>query len=378
MDEAPMRPAGKATLSVADLGVVLGYTALNAVLPRKRVEQPPSVAFGGRSSRQEPFGVQVSRATEAGRGRGATNPGEIPWRGWSDVLWRTYEQVQEDRILSIAAGVVFYGLLALFPAVTALVSLYGLFAQSSSIQDHLAFLTTLMPAAGVTIIDEQIARVVAKGNAQLGFGFLIGLGLALWSANAGMKALIDALNIVYEEEEKRGFFKLNLVALAFTVGAILSLLVAVGAVVALPLLLDSLGLGRLTSLLIDYGRWPILTLGLIVGLAVLYRYGASRREPKWKWVSVGSLIASVLWIVASAVLSLYLEKYAHYDTTYGTLGAAIGLMIWMWMTTIVILLGAELNSEIEHQTAADTTEGHPKPLGARGATMADTVGEAQT
>ena len=380
MDEAPMRPAAKTALTVSDLGLVLGYKVLNAILPRKEeVEhQPPSVAFGGHSSRQEPAVVQESRAAESGRGRGATTPGEIPWRGWSDVLWRTYEQVQEDRILSIAAGVVFYALLALFPAITALVSLYGLFAQSSTIQDHLAFLTTLMPAAAVTVVDEQIARVVSKGNTQLGFNFLIGLGIALWSANAGMKALIDALNIVYEEEEQRGFFKLTLVALAFTVGAILSLLFAIGAVVALPLLLDRVGLGRLTNLLIEYGRWPILTLGLIVGLAVLYRYGPSRREPKWKWVSVGSLVASVLWIIASAVLSLYLEKYAHYDATYGTLGTAIGLMIWMWMTTIVILLGAELNSEMEHQTAADTTEGRPKPLGARGATMADTVGEARS
>src|SRR5262245_7045271 len=380
-DEAHMRSAGKTALTATDLGVVLGYTVLNALLPRKKEEehqQPPSAAFGGPSSRQEPVGVQVSRSAEAGRGRQAATPVEIPWRGWSDVLWRTYEQVQEDRILSIAAGVVFYALLALFPAITALVSLYGLFAQSSSIQEHLAFLTTLMPAAAVTIIDEQIARVVSKGNAQLGLNFLIGLGIALWSANAGMKALIDALNVVYEEEEKRGFFKLNLVALAFTVGAILSLLFAIGAVVALPLLLDSLGLGRLTNLLIEYGRWPILTLGLIGGLALLFRYGPSRREPKWKWVSVGSLIATVLWIVASAALSFYLERYAHYDATYGTLGTGIGLMIWMWMTTIVILLGAELNSEIEHQTAADTTEGRPKPLGARGATMADTVGEAQT
>jgi membrane protein len=357
---------------------VLGYKLLNAILPRKQeVEQPPSVAFGGRSSRQEPFSVQVSRAAEVGRGRGATNPGEIPWRGWSDVLWRTYEQVQEDRILSIAAGVVFYALLALFPAITALVSLYGLFAQSSTIQEHLAFLTTLMPGAAVTIIDEQIARVVSKGNTQLGFGFLIGLGIALWSANAGMKALIDALNIVYEEEEKRGFFTLNLVTLAFTMGAILALLFAIAAVVALPLLLERLGLGSFTNLLVEFGRWPILMLGLIVGLAVLYRYGPSRREPKWKWVSVGSLLASVLWIAGSAALSFYLEKYAHYDATYGTLGTGIGLMVWMWMTTIVILLGAELNSEMEHQTATDTTEGRPKPLGTRGATMADTVGEAR-
>jgi membrane protein len=384
MDEAPMRPVqirpeAKTALTVTDLGVVLGYTVLNAILPRKdEAKQPPSVAFGGHSSRQEPTLVQMSRAAEPGRGRGATTPREIPWRGWSDVLWRTYEQVQEDRIMSIAAGVVFYALLALFPAITALVSLYGLFAQSSTIQEHLAFLTTMWPGAALTIIDEQIARVVSKGNTQLGFGFLIGLGIALWSANAGMKALIDALNIVYEEEEKRGFFKLNLVTLAFTVGAILSLLFAIAAVVALPLLLERLGLGGFTNLLVEYGRWPILMLGLIVGLAVLYRYGPSRKEPKWKWVSIGSLLASALWIAGSAALSLYLEKYAHYDATYGTLGTGIGLMVWMWMTTIVILLGAELNSEMEHQTAADTTEGRPKPLGARGATMADTVGEAQS
>src|SRR5262249_12856163 len=152
-DETPMRAAGKGTLTVTDLGVVLGYTALNAILPRKREDQPPAVAFGGRSSRQEPFVVQVNRAAEAGRGRGATHPIEIPQAGWRDVLWRTYEQVQEDRILLVAAGVVFYGILALFPAVTAFVSLYGLFAQSSTIQEHLAVLTTLMPQDAVSIIE---------------------------------------------------------------------------------------------------------------------------------------------------------------------------------------------------------------------------------
>jgi len=368
-----MRTAGKLAPTLADLGIVLGYTALDAILPRKPVERVP--AFSGRS--RDSLVAPDGRAAETGRGRGASSPGQIPWRGWKDVLWRTYEQLQEDRLLAIAAGVVFYGLLALFPAVTALVSLYGLFAQSSNIQDQLAFLTTLMPAAAVSIVNEQIARVVSKGNAQLGFGFLVGLGVALWSANAGMKAMIDALNIVYKEEEKRGFFKLNFVSLAFTAGALVSLLFAIGAVVALPLLLDRVGLGRLTSLLIEYGRWPVLGLGIVVGLAVLYRYGPSRREPQWKWVSVGSVLASVLWLAGSVALSYYLEKYAHYDATYGTLGAAIGLMMWMWMTTIVILLAAELNSEIEHQTTIDTTDGRPKPLGARGATMADTVGHTQ-
>jgi membrane protein len=192
-----------------------------------------------------------------------------------------------------------------------------------------------------------------------------------------MKAMIDALNIVYEEEEKRGFLRLNLVSLAFTFGAVVCMLLAIGAIVAFPLLLGEFGLERFSNRLVEVGRWPFLTLGILGALAILYRYGPSRREPKWRWVSVGSVLATVFWTAGSVGFSYYLEKYAHYDATYGSLGTAIGLMMWMWMTVIVILFGAELNSETEHQTAIDTTEGHPKPLGARGATMADTVGAAQ-
>jgi len=273
--------------------------------------------------------------------------------------------------------VVFFALLAIFPAVTALVSFYGLFATASTIHEHLSFLSTIMPRAAVGIVDEQVARVVAKGDVKLGFGALIGLAIAIWSSNGGMKALIDALNIVSEEEETRGFFRLNIISLAFTLGAIGSLLLAIGAVIMLPLLLDRFWLGPHLDALAIYGRWPLLWVGLLVGLAVLYRYAPDRREPKWKWVSVGGLLASMLWIGGSVALSYYLERYAHYDATYGSLGAGIGLMMWMWMTTVVILFGAELNSEIEHQTAVDSTEGAPKPLGARGATMADTVGAAQ-
>ena len=337
----------------------------------------PEDSFTKHESRDEPIGVQKARATEPGRGRGASNPGQIPWKGWKDILWRTYGQIQEDRLLAISAGVVFFALLAIFPAITALVSLYGMFASSATIQANLSFLSTVMPGEAAGIINEQVARVVSKGDVKLGFGVLFGLAIALWSANGGMKAMIDALNIVSEEEEKRGFFKLNLISLAFTVGAVGALLMAIGAVVALPLVLDQLGLGPFTDAIATYGRWPLLWLGLIVGLAILYRYGPSRREPKWKWVSVGGVLASVLWIVGSIAFSYYLANYAHYDATYGSLGAAIGMMMWMWMTTIVILFGAELNSEIEHQTAVDTTEGPPKPLGARGATMADTIGVAQ-
>jgi membrane protein len=207
--------------------------------------------------------------------------------------------------------------------------------------------------------------------------FVVSFLLAVWSANGGMKAIIDALNVVYEEKEKRGFFKLNAISLAFTFGGLVAVLVAIGCVVALPIVLSTIGLGSISGLLFRIGRWPVLIMLMLLGLAVLYRYGPSRRSPQWRWLTIGSVFASVTWLAGSAILSFYLANYANYDATYGSLGAAIGLMIWMWMSAIVVLFGAELNSETEHQTAADSTEGGGKPLGTRGAKVADTVGEAK-
>jgi membrane protein len=318
---------------------------------------------------------QRGRAKQSGRGRHATSPWQIPWAGWKDILWRTYGQIGDDRLLAVAAGVVFYGLLAIFPAVTAFVSLYGLFAKASTISDHLSLTAGFIPSGGVEIIQEQINRITAKGDARLSLAFAFSLGLALWSANAGMKAVIDALNVTYNEKEKRGFIKLNLISLALTGGAILSLLVALGSIVVLPLMLSSFGLGGWTETLLRFSRWPVLFCLVVFGLAVLYRFGPSRESPRWEWLSVGSVTAAIAWLVGSALLSWYLANFANYDATYGSLGAAIGMMIWMWMSSIVILVGAELNSEIEHQTAQDSTTGHEKPLGQRGAAMADTVGE---
>ncbi len=303
--------------------------------------------------------MQHARAYQPGHGRHAEAPWQISWRGWKNILWRTYQQIGEDRLLAVAAGVVFYGLLALFPAVTAFVSLYGLFAKASTINDHLAMAAGVLPSSAVDIIREQVTRLVSKGDAKLGFGFIIGLVIALWSANAGMKAIMDALNIVYEEKEKRGFFKLNLVSLAFTIAAIASMLLAMGAVVALPLLLTRLGLVSITQTLLQFLRWPALLVLVILGLAVIYRFGPSRRKPRWQWISVGSVIAAAAWLGSSALLSWYLSSFAHYDATYGSLGAGVGLMMWMWISSIVILLGAQLNSEIEHQTARNSVEqGH--------------------
>jgi membrane protein len=330
--------------------------------------------MGTTRSTDEPREVQHERAQEPGRGRRATAPWQIPWTGWKDILWRTYEQISDDRILAVAAGVVFYGLLALFPAITALVSLYGLFAKGATINEHLSAISDFLPGGAVSIVQDQVNRIVSKGDAKLGVGFIVGLAVALWSANAGMKAMMDALNVVYDEKEKRGFIRLNLVSLAFTIAAIMSVLLAIGAVVVLPLVLGYVGLASMGSLLLSILRWPALLALIILGLAVLYRFGPSRREPRWEWLTVGSVLAAITWLISSGLLSWYLSSFANYDATYGSLGAAIGLMMWMWVSSIVILLGAELNSEIEHQTARDSTVYGEKPLGARGAAMADTVG----
>jgi membrane protein len=317
-------------------------------------------------------------AGDRGRGRRAVSPWQIPWRGWKDILIRTYRQVGEDRLLAVAAGVVFYGLLALFPAITALVSSYALFTDASTINDHMTMLAGILPEGALGIVRDQVNRVLAKGDVKLGLAFLFSFLLAVWSANGGIKAIIDALNVVYDEDEKRGFFKLNAVSLAFTFGGLVAVLLAIGSVVALPIILSTLGLGVVTDALFRFGRWPLLVLTMLFGLAVLYRFGPSRRSPQWRWLSVGSVFATLTWLAGSALLSFYLANYANYDATYGSLGAAIGLMMWMWMSTIVVLFGAELNSEIEHQTAADSTEGGGKPLGQRGAKMADTIGEAKS
>ncbi len=293
------------------------------------------------------------------RGRRAAGPHQIPWTGWKELLRRTYARTGDDRLLATAAGVVFFGLLAVFPAITALVSSYGLFARPSTITDNLQTLALMLPADSFQIVRDQIARVLDKGNASLGMTFLFGLALAIWSANAGVKAVIDALNVAYEVRETRGFFRLNLISLVFTVGGIAALLLMVAAVVALPLALDHLGLEPESRSIVAFARWPLLLAVLMTALGVLYRFGPNRRATRWRWLGAGAIAASLLWIAGSALLSWYLSNFANYDATYGSLGAAIGLMIWMWMSAIIVLWGAELNSEIEHQAGLVAVVGRP-------------------
>jgi membrane protein len=234
----------------------------------------------------------------------------------------------------------------------------------------------MLPDGSYQIVQDQIARVLGNGQAKLGATFLFGLALALWSANAGVKAVIDALNVVYGEREKRSFIKLNLLSLTFTTCAIAGLMLMVGAVVALPLVLDRIGLEYDSKVIISLVRWPLLLVMLVLSLGILYRFGPSRPGARWQWLGVGTIVAALLWIAGSSLLSWYLSNFGNYSATYGSLGAAIGLMTWMWMSSIIVLVGAELNSEIEHQTAVDTTVGPGLPMGSRGAAMADTLGKA--
>jgi len=361
----------------SDLALIAATIMATVAVQRqlKQNRDRPNAASGSPSEPSDHSDRAHMFAT-MGNGRLAHAPWQIPAAGWKDILVRTYDQINQDRLLATAAGVVFFGLLAIFPAITALVSSYGLFADPSTISDNLQTLAMMLPAGSFSVVQDQVARVLAKGNTTLGWTFAFGLLIAIWSANAGMKAVIDALNVVYEEEEKRGFIKLNLVSLLFTVAALGGIMVMISAVIAVPLVLQQLGLGERGEMLLAYGRWPVLGLLLLFALAVLYRYGPSRATPRWQWLSVGTVAAVFLWLAGSSLLSWYLSNFEDYSATYGSLGAAIGLMTWMWMSAIIVLCGAELNSEIEHQTMVDSTEGMPSPLGTRGATMADTVGEA--
>jgi membrane protein len=311
------------------------------------------------------------------RGRGADRPSEVPAVGWKDVLVRVWKNIGSDRVIVVAAGVTFYIILALFPAIGAMVSLYGLFADPTTISNHLNSLANILPQGALDIIGGEITRVASQGQKSLGPAFVVGLLAALWSANAGMKGLFDALNLVYDERENRGLIKLNLVSLAFTTGAIVFLLIALGAIVVLPLALGYLGLSAEAALIANLLRWPALVLVVGFAVAVLYRYGPDRARPRWRWVTWGSAFATVGWLVASMLFSYYAAHFGSYNKTYGSLGAIIGFMVWIWISVIVILVGAEINAQLEHQTAKDTTTGAPKPMGRRQAQMADTVGAAQ-
>jgi membrane protein len=321
--------------------------------------------------------VKEHRSGEIGRGRAARHPRHIPWLGWKDIVYRVMEEIWQDRIGTIAAGTTFFILLSLFPALAALVSLYGLIADPTSIGAHLDILRGYVPAGMIDLIGGELQRLTAKHESTLGVGFILGILLALWSANSGMKALFDALNVAYGETEKRGFFRLLAISFGFTIGAILFFVLALNIIVGIPLVMTFLHLGPLGDAIVTVLPAMLMFAIAVVSLAVLYRYGPSRSAPKWRWITPGSVAAAFIWWIGSALFSWYVANWSDYSATYGSLGTIVGVMMWIYLSMWIVLVGAELNAEIEHQTAQDTTCGPDKPLGNRGAAMADEVGEAR-
>jgi len=320
--------------------------------------------------------VDLARARESGRGRQADTPEEIPPRGWRDILWRVLWGISANRILSTSGSVAFFALLAVFPGIAAIVSLYGLFADASTIGKHLSLLAGFLPGGVLQLIAEQITLIASQGNERLGTAFAVGLLIAFGSANSGMAALFDALNVVYDEREKRSLVRFYATTFLFTLAGIVFIILAITGVVVLPLMLKFVGLATTTEAVLAILRWPILLVTLVVSLACIYRYGPSRRDARWRWVTWGSLLGAVLWMAASMLFSWYVVTFDSYNQLYGSLGAGIGFMVWLWISAVIVLLGGELNAEMEHQTARDTTEGLSRPLGSRGAMMADRVGKS--
>jgi membrane protein len=313
---------------------------------------------------------------QEGRGRDATTPRQIPRPGWRDIALRVKEKVGKDNVSIVAAGVAFYALMAIFPALIALISLYGWFADPMQVEQQTAFLAGVLPQNVQSLLSTQMKDIARHAESTLGIGALAGFLVTLWSASKGIKTLFTALNIAYDEEEKRGFISLNALALVMTLGALVFGIITLALVAVLPALLGQLGLQAIARVAVSLVRWPLLAVAVIVALAVLYRYGPSRDQPQWTWVSGGAIVATVLWLVASILFSVYVANFGSYNQTYGSLGAVVVLLTWLYLSAFIVLMGAELNSEMEHQTTQDTTRGAEQPMGQRGAQKADTVGES--
>jgi membrane protein len=306
-------------------------------------------------------------------GRRARTPLAIPWRGWRQVIVRTYREISSDRISLVAAGCAFYATLALFPSISMLVSLYGLVFDPTTVEPQLATLQGVLPPEAFTLIANWVHTLVSRGSATLGVSLLVSTLIALWSSSTGTKAMLSALNLAYEEEERRGFFRFQIVGLSMTLFAIVGAILGIAILVFMPVAIDFLGLSTYAAQFIRLGSLALLLFFVLLSLSLLYRYGPSRRAARWHWVTPGSLLATALWLVVSVLFSYYVGHIASYDSTYGPLGAVVGVMMWFWVTAYVVLLGAELNAELELQTTHDSTEGPAKRMGERGAFVADHI-----
>jgi membrane protein len=350
------------------LGAVpwVGLAAMTALWAQASRRPPPGL------SHPDIAHPQHFEDTEPGRGRMAAWPHQIPWKGWRDIIWRVYRESGNDRIAFLAGGVTFNVLLALAPAVGVFVSLYGLISDVNTVSRQLDQLAAFVPRDVLSIVGEQMTRLATQRPAELSIAFVLSLVLSLWTASLGIRVLVDALNVTYEEKERRPYVLRILTTYGFTFAALMFMAAVTAVLVAAPLALEEIGAGELLIPL----RWLVLY-GLVAGaFAILYRYAPSRRRAQWRWVAVGAMLAAAAWMGGSLGYSWYVNNVARFQITYGSLGAIVGFLVWIWFSVMAVLLGAEVNAEVEHQTALDTTVGEEKPMGSRGAVVADSVGLA--
>jgi membrane protein len=308
-------------------------------------------------------------------GREAERPSEIPPRGWFAILKRVKAEVKEDNVPLLAAGVAFYAMLALFPAIIAVVTIYGMVAEPQQVQSQISEFAKGLPSGADQLLTEQLKNVTESADRTLSIGLAVSLLAVLWSVSGGVQGLVKGLNMVYDERETRGFFKLRGLSLLFTLGAIVVAVVALALIAVFPGFVDGLGLGRAGELAASIGRWVVLALLMLAAFAVVYRFAPDRANPRWRWVSWGAVVALVLWLLGSVGFSYYVDNFGKYNQTYGALAAVIILLLWLFLSAFVVLLGAEFDAETERQTARDTTTGPSRPLGERDAEVADTLGE---
>lgn len=306
------------------------------------------------------------------RGSQAGTPTAIPSTGWKAILKRVVTQLKEDHVSLLSAGVAFKALLALFPAIIAAISIWGLVSDPATIQRQITSFTSALPEAASSVIEQQMTDVASSGSGALSGALIVSILLALWSASAGVAGLMEGCNAAYNEVDERSFFVKRGLALLFTLGAIIFLVVTIGLIAILPAALGQLGLGSAAELAIRIAQWPVLALLVMGALAVIYRYGPDRSSPQLRWASGGAILATVVWLVASAGFTIYVEVAGDFAATYGALAGVVVLMLWLYLTAFSILLGAEFNSETEHETQRDTTMGPEQPMGERDAMVADT------
>ena len=359
------------------VGAAAGGLAAGAGAAHLLYTQGHKVGIELRPKRPEPLTPKAPTpedydARDPGRGRLAQRPEHIPHKGWIDILWRVGGAYFGDRVGFVAGGVTFFLVLSLFPTLAAFVTLYGLFADPADAWSRLQFLYSILPSNVAEFLGEQMQRLALNSSGQLTFTLVWTLLLSLWAANGGIKTLFYGLNVAYHEVEKRNLVRYNLICMAFTLSGLTAVLVTAGLVVGAPIVLSVLGLNEEFGAL-AWLRWPVLFIGYIAALTVIYRFGPCRQKARWRWLTPGAIFAATLSVTVSFLFSWYLSNFVRLDS-YGPLAAFMGFLLWIWISVQIILMGAEMNAEIEHQTALDTTTGAARPIGERGALVADTVG----